>query len=109
MEKIQKIKNQSNKQNLIFFTIYRSIVVTNFSTSTMPEVLKLYFESKKRSNGGEIESVDSLLNEVFIVFKNAEGYFFVNPKPVIIYDNFYKLPTPFVFTYKFLIKKSVSL
>ena len=41
--------------------------------STTPDVLKLYFENKKRSNGGEVESIDSLLNEVYIVFKNAEG------------------------------------
>ena len=49
-------------------------MVTNFSMSTTPDVLKLYFENKKRSNGGIVESVDSLLNEVYIVFKNSEGF-----------------------------------
>ena len=61
-------------------------MVTNFSMSTTPDVLKLYFENKKRSNGGIVESVDTLLNEVYIVFKNSEGinqtnnlfFFFVN-------------------------------
>ena len=62
-----------DKAKLFNITFYRSIVVTNFSMSTTPDVLKLYFENKKRSNGGEVESVDSLLNEVYIVFKNAEG------------------------------------
>jgi len=65
-------KNKESKTTVAHTEIDRAIVVTNFSMSTTPDVLKLYFENKKRSNGGVVESVDTLLNEVYIVFKNAE-------------------------------------
>ena len=63
-------------------------MVTNFSMSTTPDVLKLYFENKKRSNGGEVEFIDTLLNEVYIEFKNTEGFNWTNSFFFFVNSNF---------------------
>lgn len=52
-----------------------SILVSNLPPDCDREVVELYFDSKKRSGGGGVQTVEMLpeYNEAIVTFKNAEG------------------------------------
>ena len=54
--------------------IFRAILVTNVSAKTSCEKLKLYFENKRRTNGGKINLMRAISDGVLIIFDSLQGY-----------------------------------
>lgn len=65
----------------------RSLEVLDLPDDFDEDFLSLYFENKRRSGGGDVESLERCGNKVVVVFKEAER------KTRILCINVYKLQT----------------